>query len=78
VVKSSLRIALDKMNPALSRANQQIVHDDILDELTCYIERTIQVLWLNFKIGMFSRDHSLTPSSIMFRLQRQAKDHFKL
>jgi len=39
--KSSLLIALCRLNPALPKSEQTKTHDEVLDELICYIERTI-------------------------------------
>ena len=75
-IKNSLLIALCKLNPSLNKTEQKRTYEEILDELTCYIEKTIQLFWLNHKIGLFARNDS--QKSLIFRLYRQAKDHFKL
>ena len=74
--KNSLAAALLKITPGINKYQQINTYDDILDELTCYIERTVQLFWLTFKTGMFT--NSKNPSSLIFRLFHQAKDHYKL
>ena len=64
--KNSLIIALCKLNPNLTKDEQKKTYDEILDELTCYVERTIQLFWLNYKIGLFT--HTMDPNSLVFRL----------
>lgn len=74
--KNSLAAALLKITPGINKYQQINTYDDILDELTCYIERTVQLFWLTFKTGLFT--NSKNPSSLIFRLFHQAKDHYKL
>ena len=76
IAKSSLLIALSKLNPGLSKSAQKKVFDEVLDELTCYIERTIQLFFIYYKIGMFTE--TKVPNSLFFRLYYQAKSHYRL
>jgi len=75
--KTSLFIAITKLNPAFGKKRNQKIFAEILDEVTCYIERTIQLFWLNYKIGMFS-PAKVSENSVIFRLFHQAKDQYKL
>lgn len=42
----------------------------------CYIERTIQLFWLSFKVGMFTETEK--QDSIIFRLHNEGKEHYQL
>lgn len=76
--KNSLMLALAKLKQSRGGKGQRNEHnyDDIFDEINCYIERTLQLLWLFYKVGLFTQTDEI--GSLPFRVKHQAKDHFRL
>ena len=74
--KNSLAAALGKLYGEVQKAGQLKAYDDVLDELLCYIERTIQLFWLSYKVGMFTA--AKQRDSVIFRLFHQGKEHYQM
>ena len=70
-------IALQKLKMSKQgRATNENNYQDILDEITCYIEKTLQLLWLFYKTGIFEPSNEI--GSLQFRVKHQARDHYRL
>ena len=60
-VKNSLMLALAKLKQNKvgrvkgKQEEQSDNYAEIFDEINCYIERTLQLLWLFYKIGIFTQ-----------------------
>ena len=58
------------------RTQSENHYEEVLDEVSCYIEKTLQLLWLIYKTGIFEQSNEI--NSLQFRVKNQSKDHYRL